>query len=148
MQACLEILKLAQKAESGRQIPFLSFTMPRQELSSSAPSCWFFFVAFHWSGHLSIWFCIQCIHNPKSWPCRVTMDVTGQWHGYPTHSHFKKGLTWPSWPCLSKTCVRKRAGCLCGHPWNLSIHPLFGKDIQEDSLWRTGRLKETSSHNT
>lgn len=116
--------------------------------SRSAPSCWFFFVAFHWSSHLSIWFCIQCIHNPKSWPCRVTMDVTGQWHGYPTHSHFKKGLTWPSWPCLSKTCVRKRAGCLCGHPWNLSIHPLFGKDIQEDSLWRTGRLKETSSHNT
>lgn len=35
MQACLEILKLAQKAESGRQIPFLSFTMPRQELSSA-----------------------------------------------------------------------------------------------------------------
>lgn len=36
IQACLQILKLAQKAESERQIPFLSVTMPRQELSSAA----------------------------------------------------------------------------------------------------------------
>lgn len=35
-QACLEIQKQAQKAESERRIPFLSFTVPGQELSSAA----------------------------------------------------------------------------------------------------------------
>lgn len=35
-QAPLEILKPTQKAESERQIPFLSVTVPRQELSSAA----------------------------------------------------------------------------------------------------------------
>lgn len=35
IQACLEILKLAQQAQAERQIPFHLFTVPRQELSSA-----------------------------------------------------------------------------------------------------------------
>lgn len=142
----LEILKLAQKSWIGQadSFPLVYHAQTGTLLSRSPPSCWFCFVAFHWSGHLSIWFCIQHIHNPKSWPFRVTMDVNGQWHGYPTHSHFKK----KGFNMTKLTSSLQKPVCIWGEVPLWSPLKLVGSSSlrqrasQEDFLWRTGRLKE------